>query len=264
MVQAMYLTTVLLEFPIPHFPFPQLLKIKLKMNYFAQVTDSALRRIYKFVLKRLIGKYLREELVLEQLVVNSRKGTIEIDLLNFDVDILNEEYFSAFPLKLVELSVSNINVSLSYLNILSESCVITVDQIRLTLTDNSESVRPASRPPETRQDFQSGESHVDDISLAEEGESGLAFVAHWIETIINQLQVQINTLVLNLSNESNGIELELKASNIHFHNGDFKEFSEGGVSSSQFASSLMRDSLLKSRFFCKSKKVSVWTTIYLV
>lgn len=223
------------------------------MNYLSHVTDSALRRIYKFVLKRLIGRYLKDELVLEQLEVNSRKGIIRIEELYFDVNVLNEEIFSELPVKLVELSVNSISVALSYLNLMSESCVIVVDQIRVVVAGNHTRNDPPAKSNPTP-NLQSESNVAEDISLAVEGESGLTFLAHWIETIINQLQIHINSLALVVIDENSGTQIELDASNIHYCNGDAQDFGVG-VSSSQFASSLMQSSYLKSKFFLRSKKV---------
>lgn len=44
----------------------------------AALTDGALRRFLKFVLKRSIGKYLQSELDLEQLEVELGSGRLEL------------------------------------------------------------------------------------------------------------------------------------------------------------------------------------------
>jgi hypothetical protein len=53
---------------------------------FQQITDLVLRRIYKFLLKRTIGKYLQGELLIEQLVVESREGVVTLHDIRLNID----------------------------------------------------------------------------------------------------------------------------------------------------------------------------------
>ena len=74
------------------------------MNLLEKLTDIGLRRLYKFVLKRSIGRYLDEELRLDQVKVQSRDGLVTINNVGLNCDVLNEEIMnlsveSAFILK---------------------------------------------------------------------------------------------------------------------------------------------------------------------
>jgi autophagy-related protein 2 len=51
----------------------------------------AMKRVYKFLLKRLLGKLLVNEIDLEQLEVQLGAGTLELRDLLLDTDYLNEQ-----------------------------------------------------------------------------------------------------------------------------------------------------------------------------
>lgn len=227
------------------------------MNYFDNVTDQALRRLYKFILKRTIGKYLRDELVLEQLKVNSREGHIELNSLYFDCNIINEEFLNLYPVRIVELSINSLKIHISYLKLLTESLRFVVDQVNivveLRVPNDSTVLSPRFSPISSISPRQTNEIE-EDIEIPVEGEYGLSFVAHWIETILNQLKINCNEVHIKIKSRFMENPLELNVKCITIYNGGSQDFS-AGLSSSQFAEKLMSSSLLKSRFLSKTKIV---------
>ena len=65
------------------------------MDLLRRLTDPALKRLYKFVLKRLIGRFLLSELALSDLNVHLRAGTIELRSLTLDADAINAMLLSS-------------------------------------------------------------------------------------------------------------------------------------------------------------------------
>ena len=51
----------------------------------------ALRRVYKFILKRLLGNILRNELDMEQLDVQLGAGTVELRDLSLNTEYINDQ-----------------------------------------------------------------------------------------------------------------------------------------------------------------------------
>ena len=95
-----------------------------------QLTDPALRRLYKFVVKRLIGQYLADDLDMEQLNVSMRQGTIELNDLNLDPEAICGT-LPMLPCKMVSGSIATAKVTLCYQKILEESVAIELRDVRL-------------------------------------------------------------------------------------------------------------------------------------
>lgn len=223
------------------------------MNFLTHLTDHSLRRVYKFVLKRVLGQYLYDEFVLEQLHVNSREGTIEINSLNFNPDSINSQFLVGLPIQIGKLHVRKLMVYVSYLNILSESFKFVVEDVDLEvdIVSPEYSFKEETKPPSSKEhEYLSDE----DLETAVEGEKGLSFVAHWIESILNQLQITVKNLNINLRNQEKEPMLQLQLKNIHFQNGSGSD-APANLSSSQFAAKLMTDSSLKSKYLLRNKKV---------
>ena len=55
---------------------------------------SASKRLYKFILKRLIGKFLADDLDFDQLDVKPMSGEVQLSDLALNVDLLNEALHS--------------------------------------------------------------------------------------------------------------------------------------------------------------------------
>ncbi|KAJ0401611.1 hypothetical protein ATCC90586_007053 [Pythium insidiosum] len=75
--------------------------------FLKQLTDPALKRLYKFVLKRLIGRFLADdEIDLDQLDVHLRSGRLELCDLMLSAEMLNAEWmFHLSEILLVEYPV---------------------------------------------------------------------------------------------------------------------------------------------------------------
>lgn len=175
------------------------------MDYiFNQLTDIGLRRLYKFILKRTIGKYLQDELLIDQLHVISRDGIVKLTGIKFNAEVLNNEFFGNLAFKLVSLTVDELKVHLSYKTLLTDSCRFVVDNVEAVFQPNE----TLSKPKADNSNFNDRNTEIIDenevsvgvyeedytYSSSEDGQKGLSFIAHWIEVIVARLQVSVNNI----------------------------------------------------------------------
>lgn len=61
------------------------------MNLFNNLADTTMKRIIKFIIKKLIGKYLKEELIMDQIEYTSKDGFVTIYDIALDHNLINKE-----------------------------------------------------------------------------------------------------------------------------------------------------------------------------
>lgn len=130
------------------------------MFVFRKLTDPALRRLYKFIFKRLIGSFLRNDLDLEQLNIELRAGKFELNNLELNVDLIND-YLLGSPFCLSHGFIRDLKAKISYKELLSDSCVIDVSGIDIVLA-------PACRRGKNKKVSQKPSSvplHADDADI---------------------------------------------------------------------------------------------------
>lgn len=187
------------------------------MNFFKQLTDPALKRLYKFVLKRLIGRFLAEdEIDLDQLDVHLRSGRLELCDLRLNTEVLNADICEAngLPFRVKKGYLGSVRVTISYANIMSESCLVEIDDIEVVLVpvdadatstrDNHESmtkstpqnatsatpVKPGDKGTRARA---ASREEIDEVS-----QEGLDFVASWIEQVTSKIKVTLSNICLRI------------------------------------------------------------------
>lgn len=196
------------------------------MQFFKQLTDPALKRLYKFVLKRVIGRFLAaSELDLDQLDVHLRAGRVELCDLLLNADVLNAELCEAngLPFRVKKGYLGSVRVAISYTNIMSESCLVEIDDVEIVLVplsaaDNEDAELAATFPDESKtasgikqaaagvessinavsnagaaQKSKPKKEHVDEVS-----QEGLDFVASWIEQVTSKIKVTLSNVCIRL------------------------------------------------------------------
>ncbi|KAG2840775.1 hypothetical protein PC118_g3673 [Phytophthora cactorum] len=189
------------------------------MQFFKQLTDPALKRLYKFVLKRMIGRFLAaDELDLDQLDVHLRSGRLELCDLLLNAEVLNAELCEAqgLPFKVKKGYLGSVRVAISYANIMSESCLVEIDDIEIILVplekDEAQTRQSYTEPEEKEQKQEKEEKKpmspepVDEIS-----QEGLDFVASWIEQVTSKIKVTLSNICLRLETgeQHNGRDVAL-------------------------------------------------------
>ena len=266
------------------------------MDYvFNKLTDLGLRRLYKFVLKRTIGKYLEDELLIEQLEVRSRDGVVKLTDIVLNAQLLNEEIFDLLPVKVVSINVTELEVHLSYRTLLTDSCKFVVDQLNIVLTPNE--LYNKSKVEKKTTKTENEEEEVEDIPVnnniptetSTEGQKGLNFIANWIEIIVARLQVHVKSIniTFQLPNTTSTTShktnihsqrkkpsteptapthhLQLQISNLHYFNDDPKGYSGLDASAVALSTRLTTEGAADASTTARrlgSRKVGTYYAVY--
>ncbi|RLN63319.1 hypothetical protein BBP00_00004244 [Phytophthora kernoviae] len=204
-----------------------------EMQFFKQLTDPALKRLYKFVLKRMIGRFLAVgELDLDQLDVHLRSGRLELCDLLLNADVLNAELCEAqgLPFKVKKGYLGSVRVAISYANIMSESCLVEIDDIEIILVPldssskqeetqvrqsgtggSSSSTGESSPKAETSTDSTAEKKCTIPEPVDEISQEGLDFVASWIEQVTSKIKITLSNICLRLETgeQHNGHDVAL-------------------------------------------------------
>lgn len=188
------------------------------MQFFKHLTDPALKRLYKFVLKRMIGRFLAaDELDLDQLDVHLRSGRMELCDLLLNADVLNAELCepAGLPFRVKKGYLGSVRVAISYANIMSESCLVEVDDIEIVLVPvekyereemermereaAAQSASGSGRAQQTNASANVSDKATQDTEPIDEvSQEGLDFVASWIEQVTSKIKVTLSNICLRL------------------------------------------------------------------
>ncbi|GLE08317.1 hypothetical protein PINS_up019382 [Pythium insidiosum] len=252
------------------------------MQFLKQLTDPALKRLYKFVLKRLIGRFLADdEIDLDQLDVHLRSGRLELCDLMLSAEMLNAEVCEphGLPFRVKKGYLGSVRVTISYTNIMSESCLVEIDDIEIVLepvdvsdahasTDRGSSsrstvadtARASSLPTADASQSRASnkDAHIDEIS-----QEGLDFVASWIEQVTSKIKVTLSNICLRVetgdSDPAKNVALLLKLEWAQFTDESASEVASvygrvGGDTNSMGSSQSMYQSMASSSLFGVSQK----------
>ncbi len=187
-----------------------------------RLTDPALKRLYKFILKRVIGRFLLDELDLDQLDVHLRAGQIELYDLALDAAIINA-YLEEMPFQVQSGYVGSVKVVISYSNLMKESLVVEIDSVDLVMIPTCSSLNASSDLKSTSTSTTAGAaemnvsrptSHESTDALSREG---LDFVAHWIEQISSKVKVVISNLNLRFEDIKSPCALVIQLNWLQFY-----------------------------------------------
>ena len=106
-------------------------------SMFDSFSDATLRRLFKFVLKRSIGRFLRDELALEQVTVSSRNGILIIVDLDLDPVAINEELFVGSPIQLRRCTIKRLESAISYSSLLKDGFKTSLHGVDIELEPNT-------------------------------------------------------------------------------------------------------------------------------
>jgi hypothetical protein len=172
-----------------------------------QLTDLGLRRLFKFVLKRAIGRYLKDELTLDQLEVKSREGLVRLLSLEFNCQLLNNEYFKGLNIRLKSAIMTSLEAKLSYSSILSEGFTIKIDKITVEVEMNQNKCDDRSNKEynSNAADIDTANNRLQETAQTEElheqtssPSEGVAYIANWIEVFIASLKLEVKDVIINI------------------------------------------------------------------
>ena len=81
---------------------------------------------YKFILKRVLGDFLCDDLNAKQFDVHLREGILEVRDLNVNVAFINTLLVGT-PVRLKQGRLGRVRATIAYRNLLRESCVFELD-----------------------------------------------------------------------------------------------------------------------------------------
>ncbi|CAM9802399.1 unnamed protein product, partial [Sphacelaria rigidula] len=204
------------------------------MEVFRRLTNPTLKKLYRFVLKRLVGRFLDDDITLEQLDVQLGSGRIELTDISINARAL-EEILPHLSFRLARVHVGKLRVEISYAKLLTESLAFFLDDVSIDIaphptsndkgpTDVEDAVGVPDQITEGRPktvDTSKRRSSVDnqaarhtsvsggDItdSVSSSGTptgdvaEGLDFLAQWIEQITSKVKVVVSGVTVRVSAE---------------------------------------------------------------
>lgn len=200
------------------------------MNFLETLSEIGLRRLYKFVIKSLIGRYLVDELLIEQLSVSYRDGLVSLKDLAIDCDVINKEILNDdIPFKFQSINISCLEAVLSYKVLLADGCRFTIHDVDVVIVPLLESDRSHNKATESKSMEYSTDSNkkndkVDTNTKSNDQMNGVEYVARWIDIIIASLNVKINKIKIiiqnpdNLSNKPMSDKIEINIHDINYYN----------------------------------------------
>ncbi|CBN78544.1 ATG2 Autophagy-related protein homolog [Ectocarpus siliculosus] len=202
------------------------------MDIFRRLTNPTLKKLYRFVLKRLVGRFLDDDIALEQLDVQLGAGRVELTDLKINVVALQELLPPGLSFRLANAHVGTLRIEISYSKLLTESLAIFLDDVQIEVSPPLSEAITAS-PPGASVDAEAQESGQANAAatkarreglaagaarpgtdatqspLADQdqfgfGESGerLDFLAKWIEQITSKVKVVVSDLTVRITAEA--------------------------------------------------------------
>lgn len=168
------------------------------------ITEIGLRRLYKFILKRVLSQILLDDLSLDQISMTSRDGTVQLTDLALNCEYLNQ-FLDGMPIRIRSCSVKSIIAKFSYTSILEDGVSFDVSGVEVELepytrTDcNSTPPAPSSSSTGNNRSSKKDRPSPQEASSMKEAEvEGLKFLANWVEIIIAKLKVGVTDVNIYL------------------------------------------------------------------
>jgi hypothetical protein len=179
---------------------------KTMQSIFDSLSNVGLRRLFKFAVKRAIGKYLENELLIDQLTVQSRDGVMSLSGLNMNCELLNNEVLRGLPLQLVEASIDTLEAKLSYTSLLSDGFQFTVRGVNIVIeTCEPRSTQDADSNKSAKGRKSGGGTEVMEqapSSLNADANDGMAFIANWLDVLVAGLKVTVEDLNVTIKTKA--------------------------------------------------------------
>ena len=195
------------------------------------ITEIGLRRLYKFILKRVLSQILLDDLSLDQITLTSRDGTIQLTDLALNCDYLNQ-FSDGLPLRIRSCKVNSILAKVSYTNILQDGISVEVSGVeievepsfRMYSENNAAAPTPrssSSTKAATGNDKPRKPSNQEPPSIKDADVEGLQFLASWVEIIIAKLKVSVsnvNVSFFDSTDVSSAVILVISVGDASFYN----------------------------------------------
>ncbi|GAQ87036.1 autophagy protein 2 [Klebsormidium nitens] len=178
----------------------------------------AMKRVYKFLLKRLLGKLLVNEIDLEQLEVQLGAGTLELRDLLLDTNYLNAQLGEAAAVTISTGYIGTIKATVPWKGLASQSIEIDIDELEITVAprvpsppfpDEQCDPQSSSNPEGFWPSEEPGSPDTGDYSRLQAYagvDDGVRVVARLVESILLGLRVRVMRLVIRVEHKTTGTD----------------------------------------------------------
>ncbi|XP_050544499.1 autophagy-related protein 2 homolog B [Daktulosphaira vitifoliae] len=179
------------------------------MSWFNYCTENLQKRCCRYLLQRYVGRFLEHKIEPDQLSINVLDGSVSLEDIVLDVQALNdvgEE--NLLPFEFVESSVDKISLSVPWRNMLTDSSIIHIEGLSLTVRPNVKETEgiPSSMLESvwssmSNSVYSSPDSDYEDTfenTPESEQVSGLEVFTQAIESILNRIKVKFSNTVIKL------------------------------------------------------------------
>lgn len=166
-------------------------------SLFDSFSDATLRRLFKFVLKRSLGRFLRDELVLEQVTVSSRNGLISIVDLELDPAAINEEFFINSAFQLRRCTIKRLESSISYSSLLKDGFKTSLHGVEVEVEPNDSNIEGNTAANSNRESqspkagSSSSSKQGQEVGGIPEDSSGIGYLVEWVEVLVLSIQASV-------------------------------------------------------------------------
>lgn len=171
--------------------------------------DWAAKRVCKFFLKRLLGKFIQGELDLDGLEVQLGAGTVQLNGLALNTDYLNEQ-LGVTPVIIKEGFIGSISIKIPWKALAAEKCEINVEELELVLVPRTEAKTSSnSEECSTSEVYSSTTSsrlnseQVEGCGVPANGgytylgvQDGVKMIAKMVERLLLGLHIKIRSVII--------------------------------------------------------------------
>ncbi|XVF01245.1 hypothetical protein REPUB_Repub04eG0071400 [Reevesia pubescens] len=169
----------------------------------AMVSRWAVKRVFKFLLKKKIGQFILGDIDLEQLDIQLTEGTVQLSDLALNVDYLNQKIGPAASLVMKEGSIGSLLVKMPWKG---KGCQVEVDELELLLAPCSENhfssaVETCSSSDDGNHYMRSGTGKFSNDMSGSPGKSdnvheGVKTIAKMVKWFLTSFNVKIKKLIV--------------------------------------------------------------------
>eukprot|EP00898_Chlorokybus_atmophyticus_P006013 jgi/Chlat1/6412/Chrsp45S06026 len=161
----------------------------------------ALKRLYKFALKRALGKVLQNELDLEQLDVQMGTGTVELRNLLLDTDYLTEQ-LAGLPVAVTSGYIGCVRAIIPWTGLVTSPAAVEIHDLDITVAPRPDSIpsRAASPQPNDNGEDGGAEDAEDWQDGADIGGLGFGSIdgVNIIARLVERFVINLRAVIINL------------------------------------------------------------------
>eukprot|EP00736_Rhodelphis_marinus_P001815 Rmarinus@m.17237 len=239
---------------------------------------NPLKRLYKYVLKKILGKYLKHPLNHEQIEVDLTQGEVQLSDLALSTEAINTILGPSSPVLCKSAFIHHVKLDIPWKNIVEKDCSVSLDTVLITFVpaaqfvpDGDNSMTASRMSTASTEHSIAGSIRVDPTYESDEDEEkegnvremeGLEILERLMERILARTKVSISNLSIRLITADDKSERDSMME--HAIALEFPSIEYGDDSSSEVAAmmSTQRQSTQSPLFCPKSVEFTGWRVVY--